>query len=175
MKFNLTNNLTKMIKKLLLAIAIILPACAFAQGKFGIVDAQSVMELMPEFKAAQEQIASVSKQYEDEYGKLTEAINKQVQEFQALAEDTPVAIRERRQQEIQDLDQRIQAFQQKAQQDLARKQQELVAPIQEKLVNAIKAVGSEKGFTMIYPDGVAIYVGTDVIDVTPDVKAKLGI
>ncbi|MBD5178715.1 MAG: OmpH family outer membrane protein [Bacteroides sp.] len=164
-----------MLKKLLLAIAIILPTCAFAQAKFGIVDAQSVMELMPEFKAAQEQLASVSKQYEDEYAKLTEAINKQIQEFQALAEDTPTAIRERRQHEIQDLDQRLQAFQQTAQQDLARKQQELVAPIQEKLVNAIKAVGSEKGFTMIYPDGVAIYVGNDVVDVTPDVKTKLGI
>ena len=156
-----------MLKKLLLAIAIILPTCAFAQAKFGIVDAQSVMELMPEFKAAQEQLASVSKQYEDEYAKLTEAINKQIQEFQALAEDTPTAIRERRQHEIQDLDQRLLAFQQTAQQDLARKQQELV--------NAIKAVGSEKGFTMIYPDGVAIYVGNDVVDVTPDVKTKLGI
>lgn len=164
-----------MIKKLLVAIAILLPTCAFAQAKFGVVDAASIMELMPESKAAQDQLATISKQYEDEYAKLTEAINKQVQEFQGLAEDTPVAIRERRQQEIQDLDQRIQAFQQKAQQDLARKQQELVAPIQEKLVNAIKAVGADKGFTMIYPDGVAIYVGNDVIDVTPDVKAKLGL
>lgn len=164
-----------MIKKLLLALAIILPSCAFAQAKFGVVDAQAVMELMPEFKSAQDQIATISKQYEDEYGKLTEAINTKVQEFQALAEDTPVAIRERRQQEVQELDQRIQAFQQRAQQDLARKQQELVAPIQEKLVNAIKAVGSEEGFTMIYPDGVAIYVGNDVIDVTPAVKTKLGL
>lgn len=164
-----------MIKKLLLALAIALPACAFAQGKFGVVNAQDVMDLMPETKTAQEQLAAASKTYEDEYAKLTEEINKKVQEYQGLAEDTPAAIKERRQQEIQDLDQRIQAFQQKAQQDLARQQQTLMAPIQEKLINAIKAVGAEKGFTMVLPDGVAIYVGTDVIDVTPDVKTKLGL
>lgn len=164
-----------MIKKILLALAIVLPTCALAQGKFGVVNAQDVMNLMPETKAAEEQLAAASKTYEDEYGKLTEEINKKVQEYQALAEDTPAAIKERRQQEIQDLDQRIQAFQQKAQQDLQRQNQTLMAPIQEKLINAIKAVGAEKGFSMILPDGVAIYTGTDVVDVTADVKTKLGL
>lgn len=164
-----------MIKKILLALAIALPACAFAQGKIGVVNAQDIMELMPETKTAQEQLAAASKTYEDEYAKLTEEINKKVQEYQSLAEDTPSTIRERRQQEIQDFDQRIQAFQQKAQQDLARQQQALMAPIQEKLINAIKAVGAEKGFSMILPDGVAVYTGTDIIDVTADVKTKLGI
>jgi len=164
-----------MIKKLLLALAIMIPACAFAQAKFGVVDAQSVMTLMPETKTAEEQLAAASKTYEDEYAKLTEEINKKYEDYQALGQDTPAAIRERREQEIQDLTQRVQAFQQKAQQDLARQQQTLMAPIQEKLVNAIKAVGAEKGFTMIFPDGVAVYVGTDVIDVTADVKAKLGL
>lgn len=164
-----------MIKKLLLALAIALPACAFAQGKFGIVNAQEVMELMPEAKTAQEKLVAATKTYEDEYAVLNEEMNKQFQEYQALPEDTPATIRERRQQAIQDLDQRIQAFQQKAQQDLREQQNQLMAPIQEKLINAIKAVGADKGFTIILPDGVAIYLGTDVIDVTADVKAKLGI
>lgn len=164
-----------MIKKLLLALAIMLPSCAFAQSKFGTVDTQAVMSLMPETKTAEETFAATSKNYEDEYAKLMDEIGKKYQEYQALAEDTPAAIKERRQQEIQDLDQRLQAFQQKAQQDLQRQQQTLMAPIQEKLLNAIKAVGAEKGFTFILPDGAALYVGTDVIDVTADVKAKLGI
>lgn len=164
-----------MFKKIFLALAIALPSIAFAQSKFGVVDAQSVMNLMPETKTAEEQLAAASKTYETEHDKLTEEINKKYQEYQALPEDTPAAIRERRQQEISDLDQRIQAFLQNAQQDLARQQQNLMAPIQEKLINAIKAVGQEQGFTMIFPDGVGIYTGTDVIDVTPAVKTKLGI
>ena len=40
---------------------------------------------------------------------------------------------------------------------------------------AIKAVGKENGFTAIFPEGAAIYTGDDVIDITPLVKAKLGL
>ena len=164
-----------MIKKILLAIAICLPAMAFAQTKIGTVDAQAVMDLMPETKTAQEQLANVSKTYETERDKLAEEIDKKYQEFQKLDPNTAETIKQRRMQEIQDLDQRLQAFLQQAQTDLQRQQQQLMAPIQEKLVNAINAVGAEQSFTMILPAGVAIYTGKDVVDVTPLVKTKLGL
>jgi outer membrane protein len=50
-----------------------------------------------------------------------------------------------------------------------------MAPLEEKIMTAIKAVGSENGFTFILPEGVAAFQSTDVQDVTPLVKAKLGI
>ncbi|MCM1309868.1 MAG: OmpH family outer membrane protein [Bacteroides sp.] len=164
-----------MIKKLLLALAIMLPTCAFAQAKFGVVNAQDILQVMPEAKDAQDKLAAASKTLEDEYGRLVDEINKKYEEYQNLSADSPASIRERREQEIQDLTQRMQAFQQKAQQDLQRQEQTLMAPVQTKLLDAIKAVGAEKGFSMIFPDGVAIYTGTDIIDVTADVKVKLGL
>ena len=48
-------------------------------------------------------------------------------------------------------------------------------PIQEKVMNAIKTVGNENGFTMIFPEGVPAYVAADVQDVTALVKTKLGV
>lgn len=164
-----------MIKKLIVALAIILPSIAFAQGKFGVIDAQSVMNLMPETKAAEEQLAAASKTYEAESDKLAEEFSKKQQEYQALGADAPAAIRTAREAELQELYTRIEAFQNQARQDLARQQQTLMQPIQEKVINAIKAVGTEQGYTMIFPDGMAFYTGTDVIDVTAAVKAKLGI
>lgn len=164
-----------MIKKLLLALAIILPSVAFAQAKFGFIDAQNVMNLLPETKAAEEQLAAASKTYEAESDKHAEEFTKKQQEYQALGADTPNTIRAAREAELQELYTRIEAFQNQARQDLARQQQTLMQPIQEKVVNAIKAVGSEQGFTMIFPDGVAFFTGVDVIDVTDAVKAKLGI
>lgn len=163
-----------MFKKILLALAVALPLGAMAQ-KIGVVEADQIMQLMPETKSAQDALAASSKVFEDEFGKLNTEIDNKYAEFQGLAADTPASIKERRQQEIQDLAQRIQAFQQNAQNELAKQQQQLMQPIQEKLINAIKAVGAEQGLTMILPDGVAIYTGGDVIDVTPAVKAKLGI
>ena len=70
---------------------------------------------------------------------------------------------------------RIQQFRNQASTDLERQQQQLMAPIQEKIEAAIKAVGAESNFTMIFQDMIPSYIGSDVVDVTPQVRAKLGL
>ena len=167
-----------MIKKFLLALAVALPACAWAQApKFGIVDAESIIPKMAEFVEAQNQIGEASKTYESEYAKINEELQKKYAEFQELEKDSSTlqSIKERRMQDIQELDKKAQQFAQTAQQDLQRQQAQLMQPIQEKMINAIKAVGAEGGFTMIFPEGVPAYVSGDVQDVTALVKAKLGV
>lgn len=161
-----------MFKKLFLVIALMIPAMAFAQ-KFGTVDTEAIFQLMPERATAEEQLANASKTYENELKKMYETMDKEYAEFQALEENSP--IRNSRMQSLNELQERIQRFSQTAQEDLARQQQTLLQPIQEKLTNAIKKVGANQGFTFVFPKGVAIYAGTDVIDVTDQVKAELGI
>lgn len=165
-----------MIKKILLAIAIALPMCAAAQApKFGVVNTASVFDAMPEKATAQTQLETASKTYEDEFKKLTDELNKKYTEFQSLAADTPESIKQRRMQEIEELNAKTQQFRATAQQDLQRQQEQLMAPIEQKIQTAIKAVGAENGFTFIFPDMLPAYTGKDVQDVTPLVKAKLGI
>lgn len=167
-----------MIKKFLLALAVALPACVWAQApKFGIVDVESIIPKMAEFQEAQTKINEASKTYEAEYAKIQEEMQKKFAELQELDKDatTLESIKERRMQEVQDLDKKAQQFAQTAQQDLQRQQAQLMQPIQEKVMNAIKTVGNENGFTMIFPEGVPAYVATDVQDVTALVKTKLGV
>lgn len=167
-----------MIKKLLLAIAVALPMCAAAQTpKFGIVEVEPIFQSLPETTAAQNQITEASKKYEDEFAKLQEEFNKKYTEFQNLTKDTttPESIKERRMQELSELDQKVQQFRATATNDLQRQQQTLMAPIQEKILTAIKAVGQENKFTFIFTNEVPAYVGTDVVDVTPLVKTKLNV
>lgn len=167
-----------MIKKTLAAIMIALPMLAAAQApKFGTVSVEPILQAMPERTNIETQLQTASKTYEDEYKKLSEEIDKKYAEFQKLDEDktTPQTIKERRIQEIQELQKKAQQFVQTAQQDLQRQQSQLMAPLEEKIMTAIKAVGSENGFTFILPEGVAAFQSTDVQDVTPLVKAKLGI
>lgn len=165
-----------MFKKIItvVAVALALPVIASAQ-KFGVVDVNSLFTAMPETTAAQNQIQEANKKYEEEFKKLQEEVDKKYQEFQALAKDTPESIKERRMQEIQELAQKIDTFRSTASQDLQRQQEQLMAPIQQKLVDAIKAVGQEGAYTFIFEQGVPAYQGTDVTDVTAAVKAKLGI
>ena len=167
-----------MIKKILLALAVALPLCAWAQApKFGVVDVETIIPKMPEFVEAQKKLDEASKTYEAEYGKINEELQKLYAELQEPDKDpnTLQSIKERRMQDIQDRDRKAQQFAQTAQQDLQRQQAQLMQPIQEKIMNAIKTVGSENGFTMIFPEAVPAYISTDVQDVTPLVKTKLGV
>lgn len=167
-----------MIKRLLLAVLVALPFSAFAQ-KFGVVDLETVFQAMPETATAQTQLTDASKKYEDEFAKLREEVDKLFADYQNLQKDpsTPDAIKERRLNELQERDQKVQQFRNTASQDLARLQEQLMAPIQQKIADAVKTVGQEGNFTFIFPNEQALllYTGSDVTDVTPLVKTKLGI
>ena len=167
-----------MFKKLLLAVALVLPVSAMAQ-KFGVVDLESIFTAMPETTEMQAQIEKTTKQYEAESQKLMDEVNNLYVEFQKVANDpnTLESIKERRRQEIEEKYQKVEQFRNNAQQDLMRLQQTLMAPIQSKVTDAVKSVGTEGGYTFIFPNdpGLIMYQGGDVVDVTPAVKTKLGI
>lgn len=165
-----------MIKKLLLAVLVALPLSAAAQ-KFGVVSADEIFTAMPETAEIQKKLGEASKQYEDEYAKLNDEMQKKFAEYQQLEQDatTPASIKERRLQEMQDMDKKAQQFLQTAQQDLQRQQQQLSQPVQEKLMNAIKSVGAAQNLTMVFPAELPLYVSGEVVDITPMVKTQLGV
>lgn len=167
-----------MIKKLILAAFLALPMCIAAQTlKFGTVNTQEIFNLMPDRVTAENTLKGVSEKYEAEFKKLQEEFNKKYTEFQALDESTPQSIKDSRIRELQENQQKIQNFQQMAQQDIAKQQETLLAPITDKIQKAIQAVGAEGGFTFIYDLSIPaiLYTGTGAVDATPLVKAKLGI
>ncbi len=168
-----------MFKKLIIAVLCCLPMSLMAQTtfKFGTVNSAEIIAAMPERAAAEQQLQDLSKKYEDEFVKVQEEFQNKYKELQALGDTVPETIRMRRLQEIQESQQRIESFRTMAQEDIAKKQEELFIPIQQKLMDAIKAVGEEGKFTYIfdltYP--VVLYQGVGNEDITPLVKAKLGI
>lgn len=155
-----------MLKKVLLTLALAAPTLGFAQAKIAVVDVDAVIASLPETKAAEAQINELSAAYEAEYNQLTDEINKKVQEYQSLPVSTPAAIRERRQKEVQELDQRYQAFLQYAQEDIVNRRNELMAPVRQKVAEAVKILGKEQGYDIILPAGGALYLGPKVTDAT---------
>jgi outer membrane protein len=165
-----------MLKKIIIALLCCLPLAMNAQTfKFGTVNTGEVLAVMPERAAAEKEMQELTKRYEDEFVKLQEDFQKKYQEVQAMGDTVPETIKMRRYEELQAMDQRIQSFRQVAEQDLAKKQEEVFIPIQQKLMDAINAVGAENGFTYIFDANAAYYKGAGNEDVTPLVKAKLGI
>ena len=168
-----------MLKKILLAVAIALPMFgASAQTvKIGLVDTNTIVQAMPETTEAQTKLADASKKYEDEYARLGEEMKRLYDELNNMKPDELQAIKDRKTREFTDQQQKVQQFEQQAQQDLAKMQQELMAPIFAKLKTAVEAVGREGGFSLIQDNNpqLTLYYGAPTEDITTKVKAKLGI
>lgn len=158
-----------------------LPMGVFAQNlKFGHINAQEIISVMPEFTKAQNDIQALEKQLTAELQRTQEEFNKKYQEFQqAIAKDSlPPNIAERRQKELQDMAQRQDQFQQEAQQQMSKAQNDAMAPIYQKLDNAIKAVGAAEGVIYIFDlarTSIPYVNESQSINLTNKVKANLGI
>lgn len=167
-----------MIKKVLLAIALICPMLLSAQTlKIGLVDFGSILQAMPETTAAQNQLKEVSDKYEAEYKKLGEEMNRLVEEYQKMAENELPAIKERKTRELSDYQVKLQQFEQTAGNDLQKMHADLMGPIQQKIGQAVESVGREGNYSLIqmYDPQLTLYHAAPVEDITPLVKAKLGV
>lgn len=166
-----------MLKKIVLAVMLALPLGAMAQTKFGHMNSQEIITVMPEFTKAQADLDAMSKQYQTEMQRTQEEFTKKYQEFLAQADSLPKNIAERRQKELQDMSQRQEQFQQEAYQSMQKAQQDAMTPIYQKLDNAVQAVGKAEGVIYIFDMARTplAYIGTESIDLTAKIKAQLGI
>ena len=166
-----------MLKKIVLAAILALPLSVMAQTKFGHMNSQDVITAMPEYTKAQTDLDAMAKQYQEEMQRTQEEFNKKYQEFLAQADSLPRNIAERRQKELQDMDQRQQQFQQEVYQSMQKAQQDALTPIYQKLETAIQAVGKAEGVIYIFDIArtPVAYIGAESIDLTAKVEALLGI
>ena len=161
-------------KKLIIAVLLALPIIASAQ-KFGHINTQELFAAMPEVAQVKLKMDTIQSQYENQLASMNEEFQKKVQDYQTQEATMAEAIKQIRQQELQEMQQRIQLFYQTAEQDIQKKQQELLAPVHEKMTKAIKAVGERYGYTYIFDSASMVHIGADAIDATPAVKKELGI
>ena len=163
-----------MIKKIFLALILVMPTMVFAQ-KFGTINTDSLIAQLPKVQEVQAQIAAASQRYEAEFQNLKAELDKKYAEFQKLDSNEPRVIFERRLQEIRELDQKINQFRKTATDDLKQKEVELMTPIRNEVMAAIKSVGIDGDFIIIFENTPTVYTRADVVDVTSLVKAKLGV
>ena len=161
-------------KKIILILAMVLPMLVNAQ-KIGHVNSQELLAAMPELKGMQAKLDTLAGQYETQFANMQEEFNKKVAEFQQQQSTMTAGVRDFRQQEIVEMEQRIQLFYQTAQKDIQAKQQEYLIPIQNRMLEAIKKVGAAQGCTYVMDAVAMLYIAPDALDLMPAVKAELGI
>ena len=165
-------------KKLIALLLMLLPfagAVNAQEVKIAFVNTQEVFMALPEVADMQKKLEDLNAKYKKELETMQGEYQKKYSDFIAQQDSLAENIKVRRMQEVQDMQQRMDNFVQVAQQDVAKQQQDLLTPIQQKIQDAIKAVGAEKGYTYIIDPQVLLYQGSNAIDATQFVKAKLGL
>ena len=161
-------------KTLLLSLTFLISISSFSQNKFGYIDSQELLLLMPERKTAEEEVQTFAKSLESQLQAMTAEYQQSVQEYQANEATYTDLVKQDKVTEITGLEQRIQSFQQNAQEALQSKEQELLEPILQKARQAIEDVASEGGYTYIFDKSVGsiLYV-KESENILDKVKKKL--
>ena len=166
-------------KRILVFTLALMPLMLLAQVRIGIVNSKQLFDLMPEKAAAEAQLKVISDRYHAEHNMLQDEFDKKYADYQTIAADAsvPETIKERRIQELQEGDKKLREFEQRAADDLAARREALTRPITDKVQDAINTVGRQGAFDLVLDTAVTpvAYTGPATIDITPMVKAILGL
>jgi outer membrane protein len=165
------------LKYLFLLVFVSVSSFAFAQKapKFGYINTSDLIGAMPDRDSAQMKLEAFAKDLDSNMESMNVELNKKIEEYQRIEKTLAELVKQTKVSEIQDFQQRIQAYEQQARDEISKKQNELMQPIVAKAKKGIEDVAKENGFTMIFEASALQYMGADVQDVLPLVKAKLGI
>lgn len=173
----------KTLKSLLLTAAILCCSVIGANAqiggqKFAYVDSDYILNNIPEYADAQEELNAMSTQWQNEvkavYDKVSEMYKKYQTEMVLLSEDQKRA----REQEIVNKEQEAKNLQMQyfgAEGQLYQKREELVQPIQEKIYNALTELSQTKGYTFVFDmaSGTSILYASEKVDISDDVLDQL--
>lgn len=169
-----------MMKKILLMVLLAAPLSLAAQ-KFAHFDYAAIMQAMPEMKTVQAELEVIGKQYQDELTAMEKELQTKYEKFQAeVNEQTPENIRNRKMQELQELQARLQQASEDNTKAFQEMQQKKMQPIMVKVTDAINAVMKENNYVYLIDKASSQAAGmfineTISEEATKKIMAKLGI
>ena len=161
-------------KLFVIALAALATLTASAQ-QLAKVNFQELVMLMPEMDAARETIAASQKEAEETYSAMVEEYQGKLSQYQQKQASWTAAIRESKERELMEIQNRIQEFQQSISQELQQQQAQLTAPIQEKANNVVSELAKAKGITVLFDASQALYFADSVVDLTAEARKALNI
>ena len=147
--------------------------------KFGHINSDELIQSLPEFDSANKKLEKFRQDLINALELMQVELNNKTDAYQKEQKNLTDIVRQAKEGEIIDMQNRIQQFQANAQQQLQEKQAELFQPIMAKIDKAIKDIGKEQGFVYIFTVGqgstLVYFDETKSTNVLPLAKAKLGI
>jgi outer membrane protein len=170
--------------KLTLAVALVVMSAATASAqKFGRVDLAAIVPKMPEYTEALANLETYGKDLQNQLEMIQVEFNQKYADYEKNRQTYSDTIRQMKEAELQQLQQRFAEFQQIAQQDMQKMEAEAMGPVYDKADEAVKKVAEAGGYIAIFNTagdqassaGLAYFDAKTLTDITAEVKAVLGI
>ncbi len=166
-------------KAILSVLAILLIASTVDAQKFAFVDTEYILDRIPSYKAAQDQIDRISEEYETEIEAKYEEVEKLYKSYQNEKVLLTEEQKTKKEDEIIAKEKEIKDLQQKyfgPEGEVFKKRQELIKPIQDEVYKAVKEMALEGGYAVIFDtaSGSGILYENARYNKSDDVLEKLG-
>jgi len=142
--------------------------------RYCVIDSKYILEKLPEYTKAQEQLDKESKEWEKEIDQRMQAIDQMYKSYQAerpmLSED----VRRKREDEIVAKEKEAKDLQKKYfgfEGELFKRRMSLVKPVQDKVFNAVQSYAQQRSYEIVYDKsgGVTIFYADPKIDKSEDI------
>jgi len=158
-------------------VVVIMALFAFTQTlnaqKNAHINVAEVVASLPEMATIKAEIEKHAKTYEIDLQKMEIDLKAKTERFKVESQTRTPEENTKVYEELQQEAAKLQKFEYEARQDLARMENEKMLPVQQKVVDAIKAYATEKGIEYIFDARTLIHAGGK--DISADIKAKLGV
>lgn len=167
-------------KKILLTCAVVLITLVGAMAqKYAYVDTEYILENIPAYRAAQDQLNVLSGQYQKELETMQAQIEQMYNDFRAESVLLSDDLKRKREDVIVSKEKDYRALQQKyfgREGELFQKRQGLVKPIQDDIYNAVKelAVAGNYAFIFDKSGGLSILFADPKYNLSDQVLEKMG-
>lgn len=148
-----------------------------SQVTVAYVNTTDLLNAFPAKEASTQKLLELSENYKKELELMQNEYNKKYSDYITYQGSLAENIKLRRMQELTELENKMQQFMQLAQKDIEQQEQAMLEPLKKQITNAIRQVGIEQNYTVIYDlanPGIA-FVTPLAVDANPLVKAKLRI
>ena len=164
-------------KIMMIAATALLCIAANAQElKFAHVNFTELVQLMPEMSDARKTSDAASKEAQETYEAMVQEFQSKYQQYEQKQASWTPAVRESKEKELGEIQNRIQEFQSAVQAELQQQQQQLMAPIYKKAQEAVNAIAKAKGFIYVFDIQSALYVDpAQSTDITAEARIALNI
>jgi outer membrane protein len=162
----------------LLGIMFLAAGLGLAQ-KYAFVDTEYILNRIPSYKAAQDQLDKMAEDWQSEIETMYEDIDKMYKDFQSEKVLLTEEMRQRKEEDIVNREKDLKQLQQKyfgRDGSLFQKRQELIKPIQDEVYRAVKEIAAEGNYAVIFDtaSGANMLYTNPKYDKSDEVLEKLG-